>query len=104
MSDLESLSVHWSPSVGLLWWSSGTYVTEEDESGLLVEHGFLLPSDAVPLAPAPEPTYTCRNCGRAARWTDGQMKAAGDPVDEYWCQTCGEEQPLPAPDAPTAVR
>jgi hypothetical protein len=43
-------------------------------------------------------TYTCRSCDRSAPWTDGQSREAGDPVDEFWCQTCGEEQPLPAPD------
>jgi hypothetical protein len=43
-------------------------------------------------------TYTCQSCYRSGPWTDGQSAAAGDPVDEYWCQTCGEEQPLPHAD------
>lgn len=50
-----------------------------------------------------EATYTCLRCAHSAPWTDGQSRDAGDPVDEYWCQTCGYEQPLPQPDAP-AVR
>jgi hypothetical protein len=43
-------------------------------------------------------TYTCRSCDRSLPWTDGQSLVAGDPVNEYWCQFCGEEQPLPQPD------
>jgi hypothetical protein len=38
--------------------------------------------------------YRCPKCQRAARWTDGTVKAMGDERDEYWCQTCGEESPL----------
>jgi hypothetical protein len=35
--------------------------------------------------------YECPECYRVAEWTDGQAVAAGDPVDEFWCQTCGAE-------------
>jgi hypothetical protein len=50
--------------------------------------------------PAPAVTYTCLRCAHAAPWTDGQSRDAGDPVDEFWCQHCGYEQPLPPPDQP----
>lgn len=38
--------------------------------------------------------YECPVCRRWGAWTDGRTIAAGDPRDEYWCQTCGEESPL----------
>ena len=38
--------------------------------------------------------YECPQCYRVAEWTDGQSVEAGDPVDEFWCQTCGAESPL----------
>lgn len=38
--------------------------------------------------------YECPICLRSAAWTDGTVKALGDPRDEFWCQTCGEETPL----------
>jgi protein gp37 len=38
--------------------------------------------------------YQCPQCDRSAAWTDGRSLAAGDEVDEYWCQTCGAETPL----------
>lgn len=44
-----------------------------------------------------QPLVRCQNCGRVAPWTDGRSKAAGDEVDEVWCQTCSFEFPLPGP-------
>lgn len=38
--------------------------------------------------------YECPKCCRVAPWTDGRTQKHGDPVDEYWCQTCGAEVPL----------
>jgi predicted RNA-binding Zn-ribbon protein involved in translation (DUF1610 family) len=38
--------------------------------------------------------YECPECLRVAPWTDGRMRKHGDPVDEYWCQTCGAQVPL----------
>jgi predicted RNA-binding Zn-ribbon protein involved in translation (DUF1610 family) len=38
--------------------------------------------------------YECPECCRVAPWTDGRMRKHGDPVDEFWCQTCGAEVPL----------
>lgn len=40
--------------------------------------------------------YRCPSCERVALWTDGRLAAAGDPEDEFWCQTCGAETPLSA--------
>jgi len=40
--------------------------------------------------------YECPQCCRVAPWTDGRSIAAGDGVDEYWCQTCGAEVPVTA--------
>lgn len=40
--------------------------------------------------------YRCPSCERVAPWTDGRLAAAGDPEDEFWCQTCGAETPLSA--------
>lgn len=42
--------------------------------------------------------YRCPRCDRVAPWTDGQSREAGDETDEIWCQTCGAETPLPAPE------
>jgi DNA-directed RNA polymerase subunit RPC12/RpoP len=42
----------------------------------------------------PEPKYRCPRCSQALHWTDGKSTEAGDEVDEYWCQYCGEESPL----------
>ncbi|MBO3751563.1 helix-turn-helix transcriptional regulator [Streptosporangiaceae bacterium NEAU-GS5] len=47
-------------------------------------------------ANAAEQVYRCPACQRAARWTDGTSRAAGDRVDEFWCRTCGAETPLNA--------
>jgi len=38
--------------------------------------------------------YECPWCYNTAEWTDGQAVEAGDPVDEFWCRTCGAETPL----------
>lgn len=38
--------------------------------------------------------YRCPVCEHAAPWTDGTIRAAGDPESEFWCQTCGAESPL----------
>src|SRR5271165_7158895 len=38
--------------------------------------------------------FTCPKCARSARWTDGRSRWTGDEVNEFWCQTCGEETPL----------
>ena len=38
--------------------------------------------------------FECPYCARSGRWTDGQDKALGGEVNEYWCQVCGEESPL----------
>jgi hypothetical protein len=46
------------------------------------------------------PLVTCPRCGRTRPWTDGRSKAAGDDVDEVWCQTCSHEFPLPDPIPP----
>ncbi|MFI8191380.1 hypothetical protein ACIF8T_21595 [Streptomyces sp. NPDC085946] len=40
--------------------------------------------------------YECPQCCRVAPWTDGRSRAAGDEVDEFWCQTCGAEVPITA--------
>ncbi|MFD9630077.1 hypothetical protein [Streptomyces violascens] len=40
--------------------------------------------------------YECPSCCRVAAWTDGRRTVAGDPEDEFWCQTCGAEAPLTA--------
>ena len=40
--------------------------------------------------------YECPSCCRVAPWTDGRMRKAGDPEDEFWCQTCGAQTPLSA--------
>src|SRR5690606_3134394 len=44
--------------------------------------------------------YGCSACGRSGAWTDGRAVRLGDDVDEYWCQTCGAETPLPASTPP----
>lgn len=44
----------------------------------------------------PETEYQCPQCARWAEWTDGAMRSAGEPEDEFWCQTCGAETPLAA--------
>lgn len=33
--------------------------------------------------------FECPMCNRWAAWTNGRSLAAGDPVDEFWCQSCG---------------
>lgn len=38
--------------------------------------------------------YRCPRCSQARLWTDGRSAEAGDEVDEYWCQHCGEESLL----------
>lgn len=46
--------------------------------------------------PGPDTEYECPTCCRWAPWTDGSMRSAGDPVDEFWCQNCGQETLLSA--------
>lgn len=43
---------------------------------------------------AAEVLYECPRCSRPGAWTDGLVAAEGDPLDEFWCQTCGAETPL----------
>jgi predicted RNA-binding Zn-ribbon protein involved in translation (DUF1610 family) len=40
--------------------------------------------------------YLCPRCENWGAWTDGQSRATGQEVDEYWCQKCGKESPLAA--------
>lgn len=40
-----------------------------------------------------EEQVRCPACDTWGGWTDGRSRAAGDPVDEYWCP-CGAQSPL----------
>lgn len=44
--------------------------------------------------PEPTPIMQCDACQYESPWTDGRSRAAGDEVDEFWCQVCGHENPL----------
>jgi protein gp37 len=39
-------------------------------------------------------TFECSVCCRSGLWNNGRSIAAGDEVNEYWCQVCGAEVPI----------
>lgn len=52
-AEFAALSLHWSPTAGLLWWNRGTNVTVDVDQDEVVEHGLALPADALELGVLP---------------------------------------------------